>query len=110
VSATYDPGLASDLFWVRFLIGDKDVERVTLQDEEILAVLGEEANKYLAASRCGRLILARGRGGISSKSVDGLSISYDASPEGAYGKYLDDLHQRGVALLYGKPKLFRMLS
>jgi len=112
MSASYDPGLGTDLYWVRFNIGDRDVANASLQDEEITAVLAEEANRYLAASRCGRLILARGRGGIASKSVDGLSISYDSSPDNAYGRYLDSLHKRGCDLLLDatKGRTFRMLS
>lgn len=100
---TYDPTLASNRDWVRFLIGDRTQPNV-LDDEEIDAVLVEEANKYLAAARCGRFILARGRAGVVSKSVDGLSLSYDSSPDGAYGRWLTELHQRGCELLLPKGK------
>jgi len=105
VAFSYDPTLASDLDWVRFLIGDRAQPSV-LEDEEITAVLAEEANKYLAAARCGRFILARGRAGVTSKSVDGLSLSYDSSPDGAYGRYCAELHQRGCELLLPKGSRF----
>lgn len=103
---SYDPTLPTDRDWVRFIIGDRVVETASLDDGEIDAVLAQEANKYLAAARCGRIILARGRGGVTSKSVDGLSLSYDSSPEGAYGKHLTEIHQKGCELLLPKGRRF----
>lgn len=103
---TYEPALTADRDWVRFMVGDRVKDVAVLQDEEIDAFLASEANKYLAAWRCGQLILARGKGGISSKSVDGLSITYDNSPEGAYGRHLQELHTKGCELLLPKGERF----
>lgn len=101
MAATYDPTLPADLDWVRFLVGDRRVDPVTaaaLSDEEILAVLGAEANKYLAAARCGEAIIAKSRGAVS-KSVGDLSISYGDSPESAYRAHLKKLREKGAELL-----------
>lgn len=119
MSATYDPTLPADKDWVRFLIGDRgtptgagnNVSGTTLSDEEIAAVLAEEANKYLAAARCGETIQAQGHG-ATSKSVGDLSISYGDSPDSAYRKHLTRLRQKGAELLLGsdgKGKVFRVL-
>lgn len=109
MSFSYDPALASDVHWVRFLIGDRTQPSYQLHDEEITAVLTEEGNKYLAAARCGRILLSRG-GKAVSKAVDGLSISYSDNPQGAYGKYLDGLYERGCELLRtNKPRVFHVL-
>lgn len=103
MSANYDPVLPSDKDWVRFLIGDKGLSNepssFTLSNEEIEAVLGEEANKYLAAARCGEAILSQGRD-VVSKSVGNLSISYgSSSPESAYRHHLTNLREKGCRLL-----------
>lgn len=111
MSATYDPTLPSDVSWVRFLVGDRDVTKAVLSDEEIGAVLAEEANKYLAAARVGEVILTRGRG-VISKSVGDLSLSYGDSPESAYRSHLQTLRERGAELLLktSGSSVFRVLS
>lgn len=103
MKATYEPGLVDDLSWVRLLTGDRprngDIEPVAvLDDDEINAVLAEEANKYLAAARCGDIILAR-TGGVVSKHVGDLSITYEGSEDGAYRAHIKKLRQRGAELL-----------
>jgi len=99
VSATYDPTLPTDKDWVRFLIGDRVEATAKLQDEEILAVLGEEANKYLAAARCGEIIISLGQGAVS-KSVDDLSITYGDSAESSFRDHLRKLREEGARRLY----------
>ncbi len=69
MAATYDASLASERDWVRFFIGDRDVTKAALQDEEIVAVIAEERTragagdhvKYLAAARCVRCSWRRRR-------------------------------------------------
>ena len=108
MSATYDPTLATDMDWVRFLIYDRDTAAARLQDEEILAVLVEEANKYLAAARCGEILLARSfPGDITSKKVAELSLAWGGTMGRAnsYEAYLKQLREYGTWLLLPSPKL-----
>jgi hypothetical protein len=96
VAKTFDPALGSDLDWVRLLIGDKDVATAKLSDEEIRAILTEsENNRYSAAALAGELLLTKA-GGVTSKTVDDLSITYSDNPEGAYRNYLGGLRIRGL--------------
>jgi hypothetical protein len=46
----YDPALSTDKDWVRFLVGDVDTNNQLIADETIVAVLGSEANKFMAAA------------------------------------------------------------
>ena len=98
MSATYDPTLPTDRDWVRFLVGDRVVASNILEDEEIDALLLEEANKYLAAARAGEVILSRSRG-VVSKTVADLSLTYGDSPESAYRTHLQRLREKGCKLL-----------
>lgn len=41
MTATFNPGLASDLDRVRFAVGDTDTAKAVIQDETITALLGE---------------------------------------------------------------------
>ena len=93
MAATYDASLPSDKDWVRFLIGDRDVTNARISDEEITAVLAEEANKYCAAARCAQLAFA-GTQGVTMKAVDDLRIEYGDDPDSAYWKYVDTLRDR----------------
>jgi hypothetical protein len=108
---TYDRTLPTDRDWVRFLIGDTTDSTNRLQDEEIDAVLREEPNKYLAAARCGERIFELGFGAVS-KSVEGLSLSYSDSPEGAFRSHLQKLREKGaeVALKTTGSHVFRVLG
>ena len=116
MSATYDPSLPTDLDWVRFLIGAREIlvpesyvmTNPLLQNEEIAALLVEEANKYLAAARAGECIIAKGRGAVS-KAVDGLSISWGDSPESSYRDHLKRLREKGCGLLLTNKRQFRMI-
>lgn len=111
MSFSYDPALATDRDWVRFLLGDTTDTSAKLTNEEISAVLREEKNKYLAAARCGHLFLERGGAGkVLSKSVDGLSVSYGNPSYSDLKAKIDQWHEHGCWLLLGtKPKAFGML-
>lgn len=107
MSKTYDPNLSTDKDWVRFKIGDRTASALLLEDQEIEELLAEEIQingsgrhiKYLAAAQAGKLILNKGRGAVS-KSVGSLSLSWSDNPEGAYGRYLDGLRERGAELMF----------
>lgn len=104
---TYDPTLPSDRDWVRFLIGDR-TSPFRISDDEIDALLIEERNKYLAAARAGEICLTRGMG-ITSKSVEGLSISFGDSPTSAYRSHLQRLREKGARLLLAQQSYIRIL-
>jgi len=105
-----------DRDWVRFLTGDRGkaaalgyvITRSVLSNEEITALLVEEANKYLAAARAGEIILARHKGAVS-KAVDGLSLSWGDSSESAYRAHLKRLRVKGCSLLLTNKRQFRMV-
>lgn len=96
MTCTYDPTLPTDKDFVRFNIGDRDVRpgKAKFEDEEIQAVVDLEGSKWLAAARMGETLLAQNRG-VTSKSVDGLSLSFGDSPESAYSKHLQRLREEG---------------
>jgi len=116
MAKTYNPSLPTNKDWVRFLTGDREettgpaytMTKALLLDEEIAAVVAEEANKWLAAARCGEVILARGKGAIS-KAVDGLSISWGDSPESAYRAHIKGLRVKGCDVLLISNRHFRMM-
>lgn len=79
MSATYNPGLLSDLDWVRFLTGDTDTSSAVLSDEEISGLLTEEGNKYCAAAAVLGYVVAKyaAKGaGLKRKIVDDLSLEW----------------------------------
>ncbi len=106
MAATYDASLASERDWVRFFIGDRDVTKAALQDEEIVAVIAEEQTragagdhvKYLAAARCGEVLLAQTKG-LVSKQVEDLRLAWGDSPDSAYRAHLEGLRTRGAEVL-----------
>jgi hypothetical protein len=116
MSASYDPVLPTDKDWVRFLIGDRRTgSAAALQDQEIEALLREEAGKgagtkYFAAARAGEIILSRGLG-VVSKSVSDLSLTWSDNPQGAYRSHLQSLREEGARLLLKKsgPSVLRMV-
>ena len=61
---------------IRFVVQDVRTERQLLQDAEIDWVQTLEANAYMMAAFCCEILVARA-GNVKSKSVDGLSLSYD---------------------------------
>lgn len=104
MSATYNASLPTDRDWVRFSIGDRGLTNAgspgfaitgaKLQDEEINAVLLEEQNKYLAAARCGEVILAQSRD-VIEKVVDDLRLKFGTDPKSAYRTHLRHLREEG---------------
>lgn len=104
--ATYDPALPTDSDWVRFLAGDRDTAKAKLQDEEIAALLVEEANKYLAAARACEIIVNR-NGGVTHKWVGDLRLSFSDTPDNAYNRYVKELRARGAFLTTPKPRVFK---
>lgn len=108
MSFSYDPNLLTDLDWVRFLTGDKTTPGETFQDEEILAVLEEEPNKYLAAARLGDTMISLSHG-IVEKAVDDLRLRWSESPQSAYRQYIGGLREKGARLTFKEPALFKVI-
>jgi hypothetical protein len=110
MAATYKPTLDRPLDWVRFLTGDKDMSRPTFQDEELNALyLQEGSNRYFAAAAVLRMIQNRG-GGLVSKTVGDLSLTYSDSENGALARHIDSLMMQGhreAANAAGKNAIFR---
>ena len=119
MATTYDATLATDKDWVRFLCGDRDVSsvqvgdrvisRARLQDEEIIALLDEEANRYFAAARACEVIYARTQG-MLEKQVGDLKLKYGGNADDAYLKHIRALRIEGARRLQPKPRSFRVLS
>lgn len=111
MAATYDPTLATDRDWVRFLIGDRGPTTFRLTDEEIDAVLAEEANKYMAAYRCAVAIYSGASGaGLIRKAVDDLRLEFSDDADGAFWSYVNSLKAKGVQLMQRTPSTFRTLG
>lgn len=113
MGATYIPtldGPHAERHWVRMQIGDRDVDNSpSFEDEEIDVILGEEANKYLAAARLGAIILGRKKD-VVSKAVGDLRLTYGGGGEdSAYRQHLKNLRIKGAELLQPKPRAFRVL-
>ena len=81
---TGDPA-ASDLEWVRFELGDVTSATAIFTDAEINAVLGEQANKFLAAARLWSNLAARwgtdGKGAVAER-ISKLQVEYGVSGDG----------------------------
>jgi hypothetical protein len=99
LTTTYTNSLPTDKDWVRFQVYDRESPWI-LQDEEITAILAEESNKWVAAARCGEIILARTRGVIAKKVAEtttayGIagSILTSSSP---YQEHLSKLRKEGM--------------
>lgn len=114
MASTYDPSLINtvELDWVRFNIGDRGPtyggRNFILDDSEITQTLAQERNKWIAAFRCGSIILSRGFG-ITSKSVDGLAISWGDGAESNYRKHLQTLLERGCEIQLDTNRAFSVL-
>lgn len=80
---SYDPTLPTNRDWVRFTVGDVNTTSEKVTDSEIDAILVQYPVKECAAVRVLEAIIARSGSGAStarnlkSKSVDGISVSYD---------------------------------
>jgi len=109
MAASYDFTLPHDKDYVRFVIGDIDVvEAPILQDGEIVAILADEKNKYLAAARCGEIIMGK-LGGAITKMVDNLQLMYGDSPSSSYRSHLQKLREDGANRLLADRRVFRLL-
>ena len=76
MAATYDSSLTTSKDQVRFLIQDTTPSRALFQDDEILWVVKQEANVYMAAARLADTLAVK-NGGIRSKVIGDLKIAYD---------------------------------
>lgn len=100
MATTYDAAVFTDTAAgkrnrVRFYAQDNRAGAMRLQDEEIDLLVAEEANLYVAAARACEEIAGRvSVGGVASKSVGGLSVSY--STASTYAALAKSLRQRGL--------------
>ena len=110
MAVTYDPQITTDLDWVRLKIGDRGINNnAVLDDEEILALLRDERNRWLAAAAAAELILARS-GGLIEKQVGELRLRWsNKSAESTYQKYIDYMRSKGVRELAGTTAVFKIL-
>jgi len=113
MASSYDPTLPTDLDWIRFQIGDRGPtvgsRPYILDDAEIFATNAAERNKWMAAFRCGKVVLARGFG-LVSKSVDGLGIRWGDGAESNYREHLQTLLEQGVRIQLPTNSLFEVMS
>lgn len=110
MAATYDASLSENKDWVRLLIGDRDVIRPFLQDEEIEAILLENGdNKYLASAQAAESIVAKSRG-VVEKAVDDLRLRWSDNAKSAYWEYIKSLRARGLSETRGLTPVFRILG
>ena len=77
----FDASLSTDKDWVRFLIGDTNTRRQYVQDETIIAVLGTEANIYMAAARIAESLYRQltAGGALEDRKVGETRIRYQAA-------------------------------
>jgi hypothetical protein len=108
MSVSYDPTLATDLDWVRFLAGDRDTANAQVSDEEIWALLEEEPNKYFAAAAVAELILHKS-GGLVDKQVGDLRLKWTDSPKSAYSDHINGLRARGAYEMDKTNYIFKVL-
>lgn len=99
MAASFDASLDSDKDFVRFLIGDTNDSNFFVQDETIIAVLGEENNKYVAASRVAKGIYMQltGGGTLEDRKVGETRIRYQTAQR--FKQIADDLKNRGAAYM-----------
>lgn len=110
MAATYDPTLSENKDWVRLLIGDRDVIRPFLSDDEIEAILVENNNnKYYAAAQAAEAIVAKSRG-LVEKAVDDLRLRWSDNAKSAYWEYIKRLRNKGMTESGGKTPVFRVLG
>lgn len=107
--ATYDPTLAKDRDWVRFLIGDRDMARPILQDETIDAILVDKPNKYCAAVIAAQAVVAQTHG-LVEKAVDDLRLRWSDNAKSTYNTYIASLQERCAKASLQKPASFRVLG
>ena len=78
MSWQFDAALNTEKDWVRFLIGDTNSSRQLVQDETIIAVLGAEPNRYIAAAEiCEYIVRGLTAGGaLEDRKVGETRIRY----------------------------------
>ena len=91
MSWSYNSALDKKMDQVRFLLQDTDTNRQLVQDEEIVWLLGQEANVYMAAAACADVQSSKIRG-LTTKKVGELTHTYSAEQWGAVAARL---RQRG---------------
>ena len=77
---------------IRFVVQDVRTERQLLQDAEIDWVQTLEANAYMMAALCCEILVARA-GNVKSKTVGGMSLTYDVE---FYSGLAATLRSRGL--------------
>ena len=103
MAKTFDEGLATDMDWVRFTIGDFVVATAALDDDTINAILDMELNKWFAAAACAQAIAAKGKG-LASKKVEDLQLTWEDNAESAYARLIADLKAEGALQLMERPR------
>lgn len=76
MTKTYGNPNDSEVYEVRLLIGDTDVTKARLTDEEIIYYLTNEPNVYYAAAEACEAIISQSGSAVTSKKVGDLSLSY----------------------------------
>lgn len=120
MTATYDPTLASDLDYVRFLVGDSDMTDPAFQDEEIAAVLGFQtvngaALPYLTAADLLSMLAGKysqaGQGKIQ-KTVSKLTLIWGINEDAntALQSRISWLRMRGAQLCSKRPFSLRIMG
>lgn len=108
MSVSYDPSLSTDLDWVRFLAGDRDITNAQVSDEEIWALLEEEPNKYFAAAAVCEIILSK-NGGLVDKQVGDLRLKWSGESQNAYTDHIKGLRIRGAYEMDKTNYIFKVL-
>lgn len=120
MTTTYVTPQSTDKDWVRFHVGDTDINNAEFTDEEIQAVIDEEtatgkALKYFAsATLLGVLLLkyvSKGKG-VQEKALGKLRIKYGSGEtfEVVMNERIKQLRKRGAWLMSGSPKQFRVMG
>jgi len=102
VSHTYNPNLVADTHKVRFRLQDTDSSKSKVQDEEVLAMLGQVGGSgwptaLRAAARIARSLHVR-YGMIASVSALGTSVAYK---DRSYLELAKELEQEAEGLSTG---------
>ena len=100
----------SERDWVRMQIGDRDTSKMVFDDIEIDAILEQEANKFLAAAHLGQIMLTTKTQGAVEKAVGDLRIRYSDSPQSAFSQHIQELRERGAALMLPNQTAFTLLG
>ena len=101
VAWSFDAGLSTDKDWVRYLIGDTNIQSQLVQDETIEAILCAEMNVYMAGAEiCEYLSRGVTRGGtVKDRKVGETKIAYRSAED--LIMMSEKLRRRGKA--YMKP-------